>query len=89
MMQSLRPSWYSENTRKITYGFFWPGMKRAVWSFFLPAIPLLAVIDEIRDVFLDSPGHCDVVRHKIHVMQDFKPCMICAYLVSETVKMEI
>jgi len=50
---------------------------------------LLAVINEFQYVFSDSPGYCDAVEHEIHVTPDFKPRMIRAYQVPDTLKQEI
>ena len=50
---------------------------------------LIDVINQFPDVFSDSPGFCDVVEHEINVSSDFKPKLIRAYRVPETLKQEI
>jgi len=50
---------------------------------------LLYVLDEFRHVFSDPRGHCTVIEHEINVTIDFKPRMIKAYCVPETLIIEI
>jgi len=50
---------------------------------------LLAVLDDFADCFTETPGHCTLVAHEIHVSDNFRPKTSTAYRVPEVLKEEI
>ena len=47
---------------------------------------LLTVLDKYPECFSETPGLCDLIHHKIHVSDEFRPKCLRSHQVHETFK---